>query len=45
MGDKNCCKDCFVSEHDYDYPLPSGHTVVTARPESCNNEECECHSI
>lgn len=38
-----CCKECFSPSYDTDYILPSGHSVVTAMPEGCKDEECECH--
>ena len=42
-GNTGCCKECYVPEKDGDYILPSGHSVVTAYPEGCKDEECECH--
>lgn len=33
-----CCP-----EHNTDYQLPNGHTVATAVPEGCKDEECPCH--
>lgn len=40
-----CCEECLHPEHDIEYIFPSGHTVVTAYPESCRNEDCDCHIL
>lgn len=41
----NCCKECYIPERDGDYQLPSGHTVTTAYPEGCKDEDCPCHCV
>ena len=41
MGD-NCCKLCFVPEHD-ELRGPN-YMIADAVPESCKDEECECHN-
>lgn len=38
MGDKNCCAECYVPEHDSE-----GEDYRGALPESCTDEGCQCH--
>ena len=49
LGDENvevferedkCCDECFIPSHD----VKRGHLDV-AVPESCSDEDCECHSV
>lgn len=39
----SCCPKCFVPEHDE--LRPPEYMVSEAVPESCKDEECECHVI
>jgi hypothetical protein len=41
---KQCCEECFIPEHDYDYALPNGHSVASVMPEGCKDDYCLCHT-